>query len=38
MKTKDLEVWQRERLVESIAGTSVKQATLEPEWNEDVYL
>ena len=35
---KDLEEWQRERLVESIAGTTVKPATLEPEWDEDIRL
>ena len=38
VKHKDLEEWQRERLVESLAATTVKPATLEPEWNEDVYL
>ena len=35
---KDLEEWQRERMVESIASTTVKPATLEPEWDEDVRL
>ena len=35
---KDLEEWQRERLVESIASTTIKPATLEPEWDEDIRL
>ena len=35
---KDLEDWQREKLVESIASTTIKSATLEPEWNEEVRL
>ena len=38
VKQKDLEDWQKDRLVESVSRTTVKPATLEPEWNEDIYL
>ena len=38
VKHKNLENWQRDELVECVAGTKVKQATLEPEWNEEFYL
>ena len=38
VKHKNLENWQKDELVECVAGTKVKQATLEPEWNEDFYL
>ena len=38
VKQKDLEVWRKEGLVEGVVSTKVKQATLEPEWNEDFHL
>lgn len=38
VKQKDLEVWRKEGLIEGVVSTKVKQATLEPEWNEDCHL
>ena len=38
VKQKELQQWKKEKLVRSVASTKVKQATLEPEWNEDFYL
>ena len=38
VKQKDLELWRKEGLVEGFISTKVKQATLEPEWNEDFHL
>ena len=38
VKQKDLEVWRKEGLIEGVVSTKVKQATLEPEWNEDFHL
>lgn len=38
MKHKNLENWKKDGLVETIAGTTVKQETLKPEWNETFYL
>ena len=38
VKQKDLELWKKEGLVESVVSTKVKLATLEPEWNEDFHL
>ncbi len=38
VKEKDLEVWQKEGLVVEIKATSIKKATLEPEWNEEIEL
>ena len=38
VKHKNLENWQKDGLLEIVAGTSVKQETLEPEWNEVFYL
>lgn len=38
VKHKDLDHWQKEQLIECVAGTTVKQATLEPAWNEEFYL
>ena len=38
VKQKDLEVWRKEGLIEGVVSTKVKQATLQPEWNEDFHL
>lgn len=38
VKHKNLENWQKDGLLEIVAGTSVKQETLEPEWNEEFFL
>ena len=38
VKQKELQQWKKEKLVGSVVGTKVKQATLEPEWNEEFYL
>lgn len=38
VKQKELHHWKKEKLVRSVLSTKVKQATLEPEWNEDFNL
>lgn len=38
VKQKELQQWKKEKLVGSVVSTKVKQATLEPEWNEDFSL
>jgi hypothetical protein len=38
VKQKELQQWKKEKLVGNVVGTKVKQATLEPEWNEDFCL
>lgn len=38
VKQKELQQWKKEKLVGSVVSTKIKQATLEPEWNEDFSL
>ena len=38
VKQKELQQWKKEKLVVSVVSTKVKQATLEPEWNEEFCL
>ena len=36
--TRPMEEWQREKLVTEVLKTTVKQATLEPQWGEQFEL
>ena len=38
VKNKDLVHWKKEGLVSEVATTSIKLATLDPDWNEELEL